>query len=37
MTPLAWIFMLSVWTLIIGCTCYCFWKLMSSKSLESDE
>ena len=37
MTPLAWIFMLIVWTLIIGCTTYCFWKLMSSKSLEKDD
>ena len=37
MTPLAWIFMLGTWSLVIGCTLYCFWKLMSSKSLSSDE
>src|SRR5436305_7114185 len=37
MTPLAWIFMLSAWTIIIGCTVYCFAKLMGSKNLESDD
>lgn len=37
MTPLAWTFMLATWGLILGCTVYCFWKLMSSKSLESDD
>ena len=36
MTILAWIFMLSAWTLIVGCTVHCYWKLMSSKYLESD-
>ncbi len=28
--------MLSAWTLIVGCTLHCYWKLMSSKYLESD-
>lgn len=37
MTPLAWLFMLSSWALILGCTCYCFFKLMTAKHLESDE
>jgi len=37
MTTMAWIFMLSAWSLIIGCTLYCFAKLMFSKSLESSE
>ena len=37
MTILAWIFMIGVWSLIIGCTVYCFWKLMSSKHLETDD
>ena len=37
MTILAWIFMLGSWSLIIGCTVYCFWKLVSSKPLERDE
>jgi hypothetical protein len=37
MSPLAWVFMLSTWSFIIGCTIYCFWKLMFSKHLESDE
>lgn len=37
MTPLAWTFMLSTWGLVIGCTVFCFWKLMSSKNLESND
>lgn len=37
MKPLAWLFMLSIWSLIVSCTVYCFWKLMSSKSLQSDD
>ena len=37
MTLMAWIFMLSAWSIIIGCTVYCFWKLMSSKQLSSED
>ena len=37
MTILAWIFMLTAWSIILGCTGYCFWKLMFSKHLESDD
>jgi hypothetical protein len=31
MTTAAWIFMLAVWSVIIGNTGYCFWKLLSSE------
>ena len=37
MTTMAWVFMISVWTLVICCTCYCFLKLMFSKNLKSDD
>jgi hypothetical protein len=37
MTLLAWIFMLGAWFLIIGCTVYCFGKLMTSKHLETED
>ena len=30
MTPEAWVFMLSVWAVIIGLTGYCFYKLLVS-------
>lgn len=36
MTPLAWLFMLTAWAMILGCTLYCFIKLMTAKSLESN-
>jgi hypothetical protein len=31
MTRDAIIFMASVWTVILACTLYCFWKLLNSK------
>ncbi|HMP01962.1 MAG TPA: hypothetical protein PKD86_02715 [Gemmatales bacterium] len=31
MTQGAWIFMLSVWTVVIGMTGFCFYKLLTSK------
>lgn len=37
MTSIAWVFMLSTWSVVIGCTVYCFWKLLTSKSLKSDD
>lgn len=37
MTMMAWIFMLSAWSLILACTLYCFCKLMCSKCLETSE
>ena len=30
MTTSAWVFMISVWSIIIGSTLYCFMKLLSS-------
>jgi len=37
MTGTAWAFMLSTWAVVIGCMVYCFWKLLGSRSLDSDE
>jgi hypothetical protein len=38
MTASAWAFMLIVWSLVIGATSYCFWKLLSSqRRLDGDE
>jgi hypothetical protein len=38
MTTSAWIFMLAVWAMIIGCTVYCFAKLLGSeRRLDSEE
>jgi heme/copper-type cytochrome/quinol oxidase subunit 2 len=31
MTPSAWIFMGTVWTVVLGMTVYCFAKLLTSK------
>ena len=31
MTQMAWLFMSLAWTVIIGCTLYCFVKLLSAK------
>lgn len=31
MQPSAWIFMGLVWTLVIGSTVYCFWRLLTSE------
>ncbi len=37
MTTEAWVFMLAVWTLVIGSTAYCFKKLLgSSRRLDDD-
>jgi hypothetical protein len=37
MTTEAWVFMLAVWTLVIGSTAYCFRKLLgSSRRLDDD-
>ncbi len=37
MTTSAWVLMLSVWTIIIGSTLYCFAKLLSSnQQLDSE-
>ena len=37
MTTSAWVFMISIWTLIILSTLYCFAKLLSSdQQLDSD-
>lgn len=30
MTQLAWVFMGAAWSIIIGCTLYCFIKLVTS-------
>lgn len=30
MTPAAWVFMLSVWTLVTASVAYCFWKILTS-------
>jgi hypothetical protein len=38
MTQMAWTFLLVSWTVIIGCTLYCFTKLMSStRRLDGDD
>ena len=37
MTILAWVFMLGSWSVILGCTIYCFAKLMTAKKLEMDD
>jgi hypothetical protein len=38
MTQMAWVFLLVSWTTIIGCTLYCFVKLMSSnRRLDDDQ
>jgi hypothetical protein len=38
MTTSAWVFMLSMWTLIIGMTAYCFYRvLFSSRPLGGSE
>ena len=37
MTQLAWIFLLLAWSIIIACTAYCFFKLLSSKRGLEDE
>lgn len=38
MTQMAWVFLLISWTVIIGCTLYCFVKLMSSnRTLKDDD
>lgn len=38
MTGQAIIFMASVWTVILTCTLYCFWKLLNSdRSLGGDD
>lgn len=38
MTASAWLFMLVVWSVIIGITGYCFWRLLTSEhQLGSDD
>lgn len=38
MTQMAWVFLLISWSVIIGCTLYCFVKLMSSnRTLQDDD
>ena len=38
MTETAWAFMLTVWSLVIGFTAFCFWKLLSSqRRLDGDD
>jgi len=37
MTGSAWVFMLSVWAIVIGCTVYCFKKLLSSERRLDDD
>lgn len=37
MTTSAWVFMLGVWAIVIGCTFYCFRKLLgSTRRLDDD-
>ena len=31
MTQMAWLFMMLAWVVIIGCTLYCFVKLLNAK------
>ena len=38
MTTSAWVFMISVWTVVISSTLYCFTKLLSSdRQLDTEE
>ncbi len=36
MTTSAWIFMLTVWAIILGMTLYCFYRLLTSKQFGDD-
>ncbi|GIW82950.1 MAG: hypothetical protein KatS3mg105_4757 [Gemmatales bacterium] len=38
MTLSAWVFMLTVWAIVIGCAAYCFYKLLTSeRQLDDDD
>ncbi len=37
MTTIAWVFMLLAWSIIIGCTLYCFVKLLTANTHVASE